>query len=442
MPDFNGNNKQGARDLMINRNVYNGYVLTLLDKVVEPTLETNQIKDFLKDEKILYGRLDHLIKNTVFPNSTFLRMFPGSTEQGLNLVVEAFDDMKRRFDEAYRTGQISRDSKALSALTVKKAYISPLREYDKYIEGTKKDFQRYVDNFNRIEEISDFDSFLPVFMDYISLTAKYLPVTRTMFFLTRYMSPRVSGLVFEIYEGDYGDDQLKVDLFYKDRNFEYLKNLAYTYGFMIDKHVPWRLIADLNSPRMTPYIKRNFGGTNPTATTVLTSAFTTTYQDDIYSVINLLVGTYNMFVAANPLTIIKEAGPTASPDSAKTVFANCKKVKTINRTPVNVTEIDLQYGTAYWLGIYARIRNIETSMLYNEGVLQEIINRSIDLANSLDRPTALGYIVSKFDNIEHFEGSLFHDVTRLKMSEDPSATEADVTETVRRSVQASNFIVY
>ena len=113
MPDFNGNNKQGARDLMINRNVYNGYVLTLLDKVVEPTLETNQIKDFLKDEKILYGRLDHLIKNTIFPNSTFLRMFPGSTEQGLNLVVDAFDDMRRRFNEAYRTGQISHDSKAI-----------------------------------------------------------------------------------------------------------------------------------------------------------------------------------------------------------------------------------------------------------------------------------------------------------------------------------------
>ena len=81
-------------------------------------------------------------------------------------------------------------------------------------------------------------------------------------------------------------------------------------------------------------------------------------------------------------------------------------------------------------------------MLYSEGILQDIINRSIDLSNSLDRPTALGYIVSKFDNIEHFEGSLFHDVTRLEMSEDPSATEASVTETVRRSVQASNFVVY
>ena len=50
MPQFNGKNSLGARDLMISRSVYNGYVLTLLDNVNEPTVETLQIKDFQKDE--------------------------------------------------------------------------------------------------------------------------------------------------------------------------------------------------------------------------------------------------------------------------------------------------------------------------------------------------------------------------------------------------------
>jgi hypothetical protein len=446
MPQFNGNNDLKARQLMINRSVYNGYVLTLLDKVDEPTLETLQIKDFQKDEKMLFGRIDHPVRNAIFPVSSYLKTFPygarGDGTQALNFVVDAFTDMKNKFDRALRIGYISPDSQALSELTVLNAYTSPLNEYDTYIEGTRRHFMKYAKDSNRIKDIADFDSFIPVFMDYVSLTANILPITRSMFFLSRYVSPRVSGMVLEIYDGDYGDDRLKTNLFYRDRNFEYLKNLAYSFGFMIDKHIPWRLIADLNSPRMTPYIKNSIGGTNPNAAVVLDVAYAKTYPDDIPSIIGLLVESYNMIVQHRPVTVIKEPAATASPNSAKAVFTNCKKVKTINRRPITIGQAGEQYDPTFWLGLYAKIRNIETNLHYTEAVLQEIINRSTDLTNSLDSTVGLGYIVSKFDNIEHFEGSLFHDVTRLEMSEDPSATEASVTETVRRSVQASNFVVY
>ena len=64
------------------------------------------------------------------------------------------------------------------------------------------------------------------------------------------------------------------------------------------------------------------------------------------------------------------------------------------------------------------------------------------LSNSLDTSVGLGYISRKFDNVSHFEGSLFYDLTRATMSEDPNATEKSLAETVLRSVQASNFIVY
>ena len=74
--------------------------------------------------------------------------------------------------------------------------------------------------------------------------------------------------------------------------------------------------------------------------------------------------------------------------------------------------------------------------------MRNITKNATDLANSLDTDTALGYIARKFDNVEHFNGSLFYDVTRLDLAEDPNASEQDVEEVVRRSVQASNFVIY
>ena len=92
--------------------------------------------------------------------------------------------------------------------------------------------------------------------------------------------------------------------------------------------------------------------------------------------------------------------------------------------------------------MYAKIRNIETGIGYDKETLEIIANRANDLANSLDNNAGLGYIVSKFDNVSHFEGSLFYDITRFEMREDPSATGQSVLEKVQRSVQASNFVQY
>ena len=54
----------------------------------------------------------------------------------------------------------------------------------------------------------------------------------------------------------------------------------------------------------------------------------------------------------------------------------------------------------------------------------------------------MSYTISKFDNVEHFNGSTFYDVTRLDFAEEGLGLENDVKETVQRSVQASNFVVY
>lgn len=448
MAEFNGNNDLNSREMLINRKVYDGYILTLLENVVEPTLETAQIKDFQKDEKMLYGRLDSAVKNTIFPRSGYLKTFPFSGGrdglQAMNFVVDAFTDMKAKFDKDKRNGaSIDPLDPVIADFTLEKAYVDPLTEYSKFRNIFKSSFLDFVIKNNLLKDISDFNSSIPVFMQFVSIISKTLPVTRTMYLLSKYVSPRTSGLVLEIYDGDYGDDRIKAELFYNNSNFEYLKNLAYVFGFMIDKHIPWRLVADLNSPRMKRYIRESVGPENPSAITTLPLAYVQTYPDDINSIVSLLVECYNEVARFRPVTKITSPASTINKNSAITAFGeNCRSRKTIYRLSVEVDEIRAQYPESYWLTLYAEIRNMETGMQYNQGAMRTIVKNATDLTNSLDSTAALGYIARKFDNVEHFVGSLFYDLTRLDLSENPEAREADVQEKVLRSVQTSNFIIY
>jgi len=446
MTNFKGNNDMGSRDILLNRQFYNGYVLTLLENTSEPTLETAQIKDFLKDEKMLYGRLDSTVRNAVFPRNQYITGFSNGGRDALtalSFVVRAFNDMKYKFDRDLSRGNLNPDSLALAELTVRKAYVSPIEEYQKYLSLFVAGFFTFVNERNYLNKLSDFESFIPIFMDYVNVVGKTVPITRSMFFLSKYISPRASGLVLEIYEGDYGDDNLKSELFYKDRNFEYLKNLAYVFGFMIDKHIPWRLVADLNSPRMKRYIRETIGPENPSAVTTLAATHIETYPDDTNMLVDLMVSCYNEVARMRPRTSITSLASTVNKNSAMTTFGeNCRTKKTIYRSQITSQEVTSQFAPSYFLSIYAKIRNIETGLQYSEGRMNNIIKNATDLANSLDTNTAIGYIARKFDNVEHFGGSLFYDITRLDLAEDPNASEQDVEEIVRRSVQNSNFVIY
>jgi hypothetical protein len=450
MPQFNGKNILSSKNMFVNRVVYNAYILTLLEDVYNPSIETRQIKDFQKDEKMFYGRIDQTIRNPIFPRSEVLTSFstPARADgiQAINFVVDAFTQMKYKFDRDMRNGNLNPDSVALGDLGVYKAYTNPILEYEKHIENIKLSFRNYVVENNLIKQIKDFRSFIPVFLQFVNLISKSVPITRTMFFLSRFITPRISGLVIEVYNAnseDYGDDTLKEELFYRDRNFEYFKNLAYVFGFMVDKHIPWRLVADLNSPRMKDYVKDKIPVENPTASSVLSFYYSKTYPDDLNTLINMLVASYNEIVRFEPRTNIISTASTINKNSSRTSFSdNCRTSKTIYRSFVSAQDVIASNEAGLWLETYAQIRNEETGLDYNPNIMQEITERAKDLANSLDTDTALGYIAKKFDNVEHFNGSLFYDVTRLDLAEDPNASEQDVEEVVRRSVQASNFVIY
>jgi hypothetical protein len=441
MAEFDASNKSGAREMYLSRSVYDSHILTTLNEVRQPTIETLQIKDLQKDEKMLFGRVN-LRNRAITADGRYLKSFPSNPGLlAMDFVVEAHTAMKKKFDQALRTGYISRDQSELVSLTPTKAYINPLVRYNSHLEFMKSDFLEYVKRKNRLSKISNFDTFVLVFMEYLKLLTPEAAVTKSMYLLTKHTSPLSSGLMFEISTREYDDDKVKAEMFYKNNNFEYFKNLAYQNGFIIDKHIPWRLIADLNAPNLAPHITAARGYTID-ASGILALSYTETYSGDIPLIINLLLDTYNATVQHRPVTVTPEPGPSVSPYTMSTTTSACKTKSMVVRAPETLFNLEKTHATEYWLDLYTRIRNLETNLGYDEETIQAIVQRSTDLLKKLDKPTALRYIMSKFDNVSHIEGSLFHDITRIEMAEDPEATAESVDETVQHSVQASNFIVY
>lgn len=435
-------NNLPARESIIKRADYSVNAIPFLPEVNEPTLETRQLKDFLLNEKIFIGRVDGSF-NPVFVNQKELDNFgpESNTKVGLRVVTEAYKDMKRKYDRDFAQGYINQNAPALTELSVKKAFINPFDDYKNNLRSRTEEFLSYVKNNRLINTIEDFDSFVNPFLQYVKDTGKQSPITRSMYFLTRRYSPLSTGLAFEVDDAPYSEDQYKIDAYYRQKNFQYFKNLASRYGFVIDKNIPWRLVADLNSPQMTPYIEKAFGfagGSNY----VLAVAYTQTYGDDIPSIIDLMVQFYNRIVQHRPKTVIVESGATAA-SGGRSAFNVCSKQgKTIRRRQVDPRRMPNAYPDGFWLDKYARIRNIETGLDYSEAQIQQISKNAENIVKKLDRPSAMRYIISKFDNVQHFEGSLFYDATRLDFARQGLGAEADVAETVKRSVQASNFVIY
>jgi len=443
MANFYGRNDLPARISFIEHSRFAVRALMLLDRVNEPTLETNQIKDINLDERIFIGRIDEQ-NNPLFVNQRLLKTFgnPNPSHVGVNFVVDAFTDMKAKFDRDMIQGRINRSAPALTDLEIVKSYVNPFDEYTKSLEARVEDFRVYVVANNLMKDIHNFDSFADIFMNYVRETAHIAPITRSSFFLTSRYSPLNSGLVLELDGAAYDVDQYKIDAYYSQKNFEYFKNLASSYGFIIDKNIPWRVIADLNSPQMTPYIKNSFGFAGGSKY-VLATAFTQTYNDDIPSIADMMIRFYNTLVRYRFRTVTRESGPTITEHSTKTVFNKCKvKTKIVKRSTVDPVFLPTSYSDDWWIDKYARIRNFESGLDYSKATINSISQNASDLIKRLDRASAMRYIISKFNNVEHFNGSTFYDVTRLEFAEEDLGLESDVKETVQRSVQASNFVVY
>ena len=373
---------------------------------------------------MFYGRIDEQ-NNSVFPNQGLFAEIGPKTGQTFvhNFVAAAFADFEERIQSFLRSGYIAQGDSVFLPLVPKKGYVNAVSRHSSRMNQLSEHF---VSSFlsDKMMQISDFSTFLPLFRQYVLSNAPTNPITLSSYLISRNVSILSSGLAIEIYSGDYSDDAIKRELFYTNKNFALYRDAAYQHGFMVDKHIPWRIIADLNSPNMSPYVSRYYLGTP--SSSVFRVGFNRAYEGDVETLVKLAVSFYNTLASRFPVS----------------QTSKCSEPVTIQRTTTTVDAVKSSTSAIVWLSLYAELRNLEIGMDYDENDMASIMENATDLLNKVDITRATGYINSKFNSVEHFGGSLFHDIVSREAAAGPDADQADITASVKRSVQATKFTTY
>jgi len=247
-------NSEGSQRLFEKRNYYNS-ILSQYQRSYK------NITDFNFAEKQWYGRVDRSFVPRIFKNSGKLQLkqfkqsnINGPPLQAVNFVVDAFTDLARQFTKCAMIGKIDTTDPYLSQLMVYSAYKDPNLLYGTEVMNYAISLKSYFSQ-NRLR-YKNFDEFMVHLDGYFEQPSLPRPYTLPAFMKSRFCSIAASGLAIEIADLDPTNDEEKMAAFVSSKNWQFYVNACRSYGFMVDKNVPWRLVADIGSSEMMKYASK------------------------------------------------------------------------------------------------------------------------------------------------------------------------------------------
>lgn len=237
--------------------------LTIFNKrVIYDFDSTNQnysnVVDFNFGEKFLYGRVTRNFKPVYFDNN-FVKLkelnpinAQGTPPQAISFVVDMFNRLSTQFDKCLATGKISPDDKFLSSLKVYKAFEDPVQLHNSFLQTQLFAFSKQL----KKSKYKNLQQFMINLESLLEESLKLYPITFAGFVKSRFCPISVSGLAIEIADSDYFNDNAKIEEFINSPNWEFYLNACRSYGFMVDKLIPWRLVADIGTSECIEYSKK------------------------------------------------------------------------------------------------------------------------------------------------------------------------------------------
>ena len=368
--------------------------------------------DFMA-EKMMYGRVNRLFVPITIPQTrNKLKAFPSKSRttqnlKALNFVVDAFKDLQQQFDKCRMLGKIDASDPYLSSLKVYKAYVDPRRRYQKYI--SKLNNVLISDPNIDSKNLKDFNMLADNMTKVMKNAGGVNPITYPAFIKSRKTPINISGLAIEIANLDASNDNDKIDLFVNSKNWQFYLNTCKTYGFMVDKNVPWRLVADIGSQPMLEYAKKyNLNDTNQ----ILINC----YETAAYSY-------YNSFTQ-NMLDLYYTMKPRSI---NKLIECNGKtKVKRIKPKEYKNTERLLKsYGQENFLVLYCKLRFSEEESKYTEQEMNFLINEVIQISNIRSESMAIKRFEKNLNKTFDYQGSMGYYINNRRAQEEKAFAERE-----------------
>tara|TARA_R110000744_G_scaffold294124_5_gene404415 strand:+ start:1586 stop:3121 length:1536 start_codon:yes stop_codon:yes gene_type:complete len=262
-----GSNNLGSKQMFKERVRYDDlHPSTINAQGPDPALSTNnntsspEPVNFWSAKYQYYGKKD---QNNSFITSREKHLKQIQQEGGgvfvLNFVADAFLDFKA-YIEISKANRLADDEFLTSKLEAKRGWQNINVEHDRILEAYYKSFTGvFLKQTGFDKKIIDFESFLDVFMNlYLSKATSVHPFTKAGILQSLKTTPLVSGLCIDLSLDSCEDDYIKFNKYINNINYEFYTLVAAKFGFFVDKNVPWRLVANINSPKMRPYIQKYF----------------------------------------------------------------------------------------------------------------------------------------------------------------------------------------
>jgi|14BtaG_2_1085337.scaffolds.fasta_scaffold20157_1 hypothetical protein len=349
-------------------------------------------------ERPMFGKIN-LKGNAIVLSEVNLRQLrtplAEKTFFAVDFVADAFEALRSYYGKAFKRKKLKQKS-IMKQIKPYKAWESANFAYHEHILTLYKGFfEVFIKTTKQEKQIISFESFLRVYGQYLENFLDVMPMTKTGFVLSKYTSIHSSGLAIDVFPANNVEMQKNFSTFFADPNFNFFARACKKFGFRIDKHAPYRIIADIYSPNMKKWMK-------PYALTpekFLREYYYEAYKYDVSSLAIYLKDFYNSYISAWPY--VNETQGFAKSIGKKGVYKDLKtKNCLVFRKPINPLEYQKKYGpsTLWMLRTYTIIRGTEARADWLPADYQTQIQRSMELSKIFDYNKAISYINKQVRN--------------------------------------------
>lgn len=366
-----------------------------IDSVVISGIETIDFQDIRQS----YGKLD-LDGRAVYPSEeNLITLNSESSSQPVfivNFVGDAFTDLRAYMRRAAFRKKVDINNSPMFDLDPVAGWRSFKKDYHDYLnEIYLLFFNKYIRQNKINEKINNFDDFVEAFLPFVRsyITQFNMPFTFSGFIKHQMCSPMIGGLMIDISSADCNNDLIKRKEFLQNADFEFYRNTVKKFGFVVDKNIPWRLVADLSSNPMKKYMDE-YG-----------LKYKQVFPEYYYRAINYDVGFFKDYMVGFYNSLV-----TSIPYVNQTEYC-AAKIKTISRLskrlPILKEDLDKNYSLDYWLNKYILFRTYETKSKLEENDLKLAEKKLRRMVRKFDISKIMLYIDSIIENNTGLEKHMF-----------------------------------
>ena len=320
----------------------------------------------------LYGKIDTNF-NIVQASSAKLQVLSDGRDKqnlfALDFVADAFNAMSLYLRDMEIRGHLRRGS-----------FFYPLKAYAGWRSSTQlynTHIKSLYDRFLKTEltpaavrhhnSLRTFEDYLPIFVQFLNNITSFGGTCLTKSaFISRYTCPRsTSGLSIEVAdEKDTSDDRNKFRHYFNDRQFSLFLDVAEKFGFYVDMNVPWRLIANLESPAWsinTPLknIMATYFPDGYTPQNMFDTYFTKPQEVEFEEFKAFALAFYTSYVNAEPtFDVPKVCSRRIDSGIPSSTAGPVNKIRrqTIARRNISMSQMMEKYDDLFWFRMYMQLR--------------------------------------------------------------------------------------